>query len=316
MQTLSAFLSSIALEQYHAAFLEAGATDEDLSQLVAFNDTELSEFLSALDMLPFHSIKFKKCLRELKPPPLTELPSTREFILSHATIYGKKKNRPLTSYEEAINRASLDLALENPVLISKKGRLFDMAKQKLLDSGYHYKRGSSRSKLKSQAVHPAGCSEKLMLAKREENAQRMSDHRLAKMEQLQIQVDYALQSRQRIENQLAATADSGFSSHQRHIALKTDLARFEDIKIKLSKELSQLKAQERKHQWYKRRKLEKHNLSQDEGFSSQTSQEEEEEEAHPSAFTAFISSQESTSSVMTCSRTSDVRASSISDYDR
>lgn len=68
MQSLSAFLSSIGLEQYHAAFIKAGATDQDLAQLVAFNQTELAEFLSALDMLPFHSIKFKKCLRALQPP--------------------------------------------------------------------------------------------------------------------------------------------------------------------------------------------------------------------------------------------------------
>lgn len=65
MQTLSSFLSSIALEQYHDTFLNAGATDQDLAQLVTFNDKELAEFMSALDMLPFHSIKFKKCLRQL-----------------------------------------------------------------------------------------------------------------------------------------------------------------------------------------------------------------------------------------------------------
>lgn len=220
----------------------------------------------------------------------------------------------MTSYEEAINRASLALALENPVLISKKGRLFDLAKQKLLDSGYHYKRGSSRSKLKTSSSPTIVCQESI-LAKREENAQRMSEHRLEKMDQLQNQVDYALQSRQRIENQLAASFSTSICS-QRRIMLKSDLAKFEEMKNQLTKELSQLKAQERKHQWYKRRKLEKHAL-QDEGFSSQTSQEDD-NESHPSAFSSY-SSQESTntnSGIMTCSRTSDVRASSISDYDR
>lgn len=66
MQSLKSFLDSIALEQYHEAFINAGATDQDLPQLVAFNEQELCEFLSALDMLPFHSIKFRKSLRELK----------------------------------------------------------------------------------------------------------------------------------------------------------------------------------------------------------------------------------------------------------
>lgn len=66
MQTIKSFLNGIGLEQYHEQFLNAGATDQDLPQLVQFNDQELQEFLSALDMLPFHSIKIKRSLRELK----------------------------------------------------------------------------------------------------------------------------------------------------------------------------------------------------------------------------------------------------------
>lgn len=64
--TLKTFLESIQLEQYHEAFLNAGATDQDLPQFIGFNEQEVTEFLSVLDMLPFHAIKFKKRLRELK----------------------------------------------------------------------------------------------------------------------------------------------------------------------------------------------------------------------------------------------------------
>lgn len=66
MQTLKAFLDSIQLQQYHPAFLKAGATDQDLQQFIEFTDQELNELLVVLDMLPFHTIKFKKSLRELK----------------------------------------------------------------------------------------------------------------------------------------------------------------------------------------------------------------------------------------------------------
>jgi hypothetical protein len=66
MQSLKSFLDSISLRQYHEQFLNAGATDQDLPQLVQFNEQELTEFLSSLDMLPFHLIKLKKSLRELK----------------------------------------------------------------------------------------------------------------------------------------------------------------------------------------------------------------------------------------------------------
>jgi hypothetical protein len=65
-KSLQSFLNSLQLQQYHETFIKAGATDQDLPQLIQFNDQELAEFLSALDMLPFHSIKFKKAIRELK----------------------------------------------------------------------------------------------------------------------------------------------------------------------------------------------------------------------------------------------------------
>ncbi|KAG1076472.1 hypothetical protein G6F42_025511 [Rhizopus arrhizus] len=215
-QTLKSFLESLQLEQYHQAFIDAGATDQDLGQIVQFTEQELSEFLAALNMLPFHSIKFKKAVRELNSSHQlqerlttvtmttandTTIPSTEEFIIANATIYGKKTSRALTSYEEAINRASIQLALENPLLISKKGDLFDLAKKKLLEEGYRYKRGSSRSKLKEKTItppkslphlqhhshHQDDTQQRAIMMKRQENAQRLSEQRLEKIESLQQQ---------------------------------------------------------------------------------------------------------------------------------
>lgn len=380
------------MQQYYSAIMNAGATDEDLSQLLAFDDQELNEFISVLDMLPFHSIKFKKCLRELKRLNTHEdsggiatnvdntfsnsetmqlnelsLPATREFIISHATIYGKKKNRQLTSYEEAINNAALQLALENPLLISKKGDLFDLAKKKLLEDGYRYKRGSSRSKLKDSTKHPSKLlfaeddhqyqqeqQQRDILAKRQENAQRMSMKRLEKIKVLQFQVEQALQCRQNTENKLAS---GDCYNKLTRLSMEADLLHYEDLKVKLTKEISKLKAQERKHQWYKRRKLERSaSQSTDEGFSSQASSsyldddpEDRESEfsisapiltssVHPYSTTHYSSSQEynaddeesralvpslspsaastTTTTTIITSKESDVRASSISNYDR
>lgn len=220
----------------------------------------------------------------------------------------------------------MELALQNPILISKKGGLFDLAKKKLLENGYHYKRGSSRSKLKQDkqkvGVVPDEQQQLDILAKRQENAQRMSDKRLEKIGLLQTQVEYALQSRQIIENQLAI----GCYTTSIRLNMKTDLVRFEESKVKLTKEISKLKAQERKHQWYKRRKIERGSQSADEGFSSQASQDEERHSAFSICVPSNVdSSQEgdylpscssSTSTILTCSRESDVRARSMSDYDR
>ncbi|KAL0138759.1 hypothetical protein V8B55DRAFT_1517499 [Mucor lusitanicus] len=297
-QTLKDFLEALQLERYHQAFIDAGATDQDLGQIVQFTDQELSEFLAALNMLPFHSIKFKKAVRELNASshqiqePSTavvalatthdtttaSIPSTKEFIIANATIYGKRTSRALTSYEEAINRASIQLALDNPLLISKK--------KKLLEEGYRYKRGASRSKLREKSSTPPAKSaamlqhqnsdsqQRAIMMKRQENAQRLSEQRLEKIEVLQQQVDHAIQSRQATENQLA----QGSMHHDTlaQLAMEAELIRYEETKVRLTKEISKLKAQERKHQWYKRRKLERsasHASSQytDEGFSSQPS---------------------------------------------
>ncbi|KAI8642536.1 hypothetical protein BD408DRAFT_416396 [Parasitella parasitica] len=306
-QTLKSFLLTLQLEKYHQAFIEAGATDEDLDQILQFTDQELSEFLKALNMLPFHSIKFKKAVRQLnssqqsllqpqgQPTPpandTTPAPSTREFIILNATIYGKNtSNRPLTSYEEAINRASTQLALENPLLISKKGDLFDLAKKKLLEEGYRYKRGSSRSKLREKSTTPPKYisvsqqqsrpqddthqHKRAIMIRRQESAQRSSEQRLERIEVLQQQVDHAIQCRQATENQLAQNSTCRDTLTQ--LAMEAELIRYEETKIKLTREISKLKAQERKHQWYKRRKQERtasNDSSQynDEGFSSLSS---------------------------------------------
>ena len=79
--TLKSFLESIQLQQYHEAFLKAGATEQDLPQLVAFSEQELNEFLTVLHLLPFHSIKLKKKLKELNENTFESIPVARETIV-------------------------------------------------------------------------------------------------------------------------------------------------------------------------------------------------------------------------------------------
>src|SRR5947207_3168401 len=99
-------------------------------------------------------------------PELTNTSSTEssvtDSIIYHATIYGKKSTRPLNSYEQAMNNAAIKLALQDPVLVSNKGALFEKAKEKLFFEGYNYKRGTSRSKLarklKKSEFRAASCA--------------------------------------------------------------------------------------------------------------------------------------------------------------
>src|SRR5204862_2881410 len=80
--------------------------------------------------------------------------ASKDVIIYHATIYGKNSPRQLTSYEQAINSAAIELALQDLTLVANKGALFEKAKAKLLLEGYSYKRGASRSKLNPNAPKP------------------------------------------------------------------------------------------------------------------------------------------------------------------
>lgn len=171
----------------------------------------------------------------------------RATIASHAVIYGKNSARPLTNYELSINRASIEFALQDPSLLINKGRLFDLAKKKLLEQGYQYKRGKSRSKFlsgvsnvceedpvtwlpmatpTSPPLSPTLSLDERKRIKRKEHAARQSMER-------RLRID-------RLEAELVKLRSSGSS-----------------LAGGLVKMIGKLKAQERKHQWYKRKTQEK-----------------------------------------------------------
>ncbi|KAG0170567.1 hypothetical protein DFQ28_001949 [Apophysomyces sp. BC1034] len=315
MPLLKTFLHEHSLSQYYDAFIKAGATDQDLPQLLHFNDEELAEFLQAVEMLPFHAIKLKKGLRELRTQennPIHDTPSeytlpslpvflsndggtptaSREVIMSHATIYGKNASRPLTSYEVAINKASIELALETPMLLVHKGRLFELAKKKLLEQGYRYKRGRSRSKLSSVQPEDDQAKEVLYI-KRKENAQRLSDERLSKIDHLEQQVQETTARRDQHEHVLQYARKRNDTDEEKSIEIA--LLQLESTRSDLKKEISKLKAQERKHQWYKKRKTDRSDSGfSEEGFSSQQSNTDNENEDRVRRWAgSFSSSQES-----------------------
>ncbi|KAK9701670.1 hypothetical protein K7432_011621 [Basidiobolus ranarum] len=70
-----------------------------------------------------------------------------DLIIERATIYGRKSGRSLTNYEKSMNDAAIAIALAEPTLILNRGQLIEKSKAKLLQDGYVYSRGRSRSKL-------------------------------------------------------------------------------------------------------------------------------------------------------------------------
>ncbi|CAJ0831596.1 10934_t:CDS:2 [Entrophospora sp. SA101] len=237
--SLTTFLHQLNLSQYHHLFAEAGVGENDLEQLIGFDEAELKEVMSAISMKPFHSAAFKKGVRELRQTlatanvyhhnapltfsnisplsplqtsmsvqhlqqiqnistsalnvtPGTNMPdiinaqSSKDVIIHHATIYGKNSRRQLTTYEQAINQAAIELALSDPALVANKGALFERAKAKLLLEGYNYKRGQSRSKLNPNAPKPGvRASKSTIREKRNAHAAITSENRQINIAELE-----------------------------------------------------------------------------------------------------------------------------------
>ena len=67
-------------------------------------------------------------------------------VQEQALIYRKPN---LTSFQQNVNSAAMELALENPVLIQKgnRGELLEKARSRVPSDGYNFKKGRSRSKV-------------------------------------------------------------------------------------------------------------------------------------------------------------------------
>nr|CAG8557630.1 9046_t:CDS:2 [Entrophospora candida] len=336
--SLTTFLHQLNLSQYHHLFAEAGVGENDLEQLIGFDEAELKEVMSAISMKPFHSAAFKKGVRELRqtlatvnlnsinnddsstsetkfihnntqlqdiqessttttfvqsthspssasspPPPHlqqhlqriqnistsalnvtpgTNMPdiinaqSSKDVIIHHATIYGKNSRRQLTTYEQAINQAAIDLALSDPALVANKGALFERAKAKLLLEGYNYKRGQSRSKLNPNAPKPGvRASKSTIREKRNAHAAITSENRQINIAELERKLkikETQLDLAQEIRGAKTQQGDQlGLEKAQ------LSLEEIEQERNEIAKELSVLKNKERKHQWYEQKKKEK-----------------------------------------------------------
>jgi hypothetical protein len=213
---------------------------------------------------------------------------TRELITRQALIYGKHSSRSLTKYEEAINRAAQSLALEDPSLLTNKGLLWNKAKAKLLHEDYDYKRGKSRSKLPEAAQKKdQKASKERLIQKREANASNAATIRLRRIASLGEQLHRKTAEREVL---LAQLLQLELPEYKRSNPLtfeaqakeaRDNLARIENDRQSISKELVSLKNKERKHQWYEKRKKHRNDngepLGPDDKTNAGTDEEADEE---------------------------------------
>lgn len=65
-----------------------------------------------------------------------------------ATIYKKTSSRPLSLYQKRMNEASQKICLKNPGLLRSHQKMMECAREKIMDEGFQFVKGKSRSKKK------------------------------------------------------------------------------------------------------------------------------------------------------------------------
>ena len=184
--------------------------------------------------------------------------ASKDVIIYHATIYGKNSTRKLTSYEQAINNAAIELALQDPALVANKGALFEKAKAKLLSEDYNYKHGASRSKLNQNATKLGLIATR---AKKNTHAAQKSEIRNARIAELEFKFKVK-ETQYELAIELVRVKSTQNDSEALEKA-QISLDELEKEKIEINKELATLKSKERKHRWYVQKKKER----MDSGFN-------------------------------------------------
>ena len=93
-----------------------------------------------------------------------------------ATIYKKEITRPLTNYQKRINEAAQELCLANPGLLQKGKLLLDAARAKIIEQGFQFVKGKSRSR------KDADPNQDPPATKRRKYSQDMRDQRMKDLE--------------------------------------------------------------------------------------------------------------------------------------
>ena len=160
-------------------------------------------------------------------------------------IYGKNTpDRNLTEYEIAVNSASFELAKANPGLLAKRDELFRQAREKARESGYLFKKGSSRSK--------GTLSEKsntVPSAKRSNTTSDERKNRLLQIDEEMAELKKSLQIKEARRNKAQVLKDFGLCDK-----LSTEIRSLVSRKQILENEIKIIKRKEEQSKWYRKKR--------------------------------------------------------------
>ena len=167
---------------------------------------------------------------------------SKEFIMVHSRIYGRKSNSKmakLTKYQESINNAAMELCLQNPNLLDDRKALLEASRKKLDDSGYVYKKGRSRSKLLSSGDGESPVKKRAKINK---------DIRVSRIAELQDQIKD--KSEQLQFKELRRDASKNVHNYKECDKLTEQMSILKADRRQLQLELTALTRKQKKAEWY------------------------------------------------------------------
>ena len=87
-----------------------------------------------------------------------------------ACVFGKS-GKQLSNYQQRLNEVAGDLCIKNPLLLRNTGKLLELARKEVHESGYVYAKGKSRSKVFNPSTERQPSREKIDKQEREHRIQ-------------------------------------------------------------------------------------------------------------------------------------------------
>jgi hypothetical protein len=160
-------------------------------------------------------------------------------IKEMAIIFRKTTSRPLTEYQKRMNSAAQQMCLKNPALIRKRQLLTDEARKKILEEGFQFVKGKSRSKkgLSKNEGEPK--------PKRLKMNQDIRDTRMKELEETIKDYDERISFKER-----RITASLNISDYKACDELKDAVMELKKKRRELEAEMKRIAVANRQSRWY------------------------------------------------------------------
>ena len=198
-------------------------------------------------------------------------------VIDSAKIFRTDK---LTAYQQRVNEEAGRLAVKNPGLLTKRGELLDLARQQVVEQGYNFKKGKSRSKRFCSESDGESAPKPTRRKINEEIRHQTIVGLREQITDLDKQVSYKEKRRDQAEgNRDYRTCD----------ALMTEINELKAQRREVNVQLKAFESKEKQAAWYIRRKREKKAIQKNPMSSEMTSDDSDVPISSPSSSVRSLS---------------------------